>query len=441
MLAVIAIVGRPNVGKSTLFNHLTKTRDALVADWPGVTRDRQYGQGRVGERDYWVIDTGGMAEPDDEQMAELVDAQVQQAIDEADHVFFMVDAKAGVTAPDRVIAEQLRMRYANKLSLVVNKADREDGLTIAADFYELGLGQPWVIAASMGRGIGPLLNNTFEVLPDASVEVADYAGARVAIVGRPNVGKSTLVNRLLGDDRVVVCDRPGTTRDSIAIPFERRGQPYTLIDTAGIRRRARVNEGIEKFSVVKTLKSMELAQVVVLVLDATEIVTDQDLHLLGKVVQLGKALVIAFNKWDNLDDYQRERFQDAVERKLEFVSFARRYTISALHGSGVGKLFRAIDEAYEAVQMRISTPELTSALADAQKEHQPPLVRGRRVKLRYAHIGGQDPLIIVLHGKQVANLPGSYKRYLVNFFRKRFEIKAVPILLEFKNDGNPYVDK
>ena len=438
MLPVIAIVGRPNVGKSTLFNYLTKTRDALVADWPGVTRDRKYGLGVVGSSQYWLIDTGGLAEPDDPAMSTLTDQQVRMAIDEADRILFVVDGKDGLTAPDRVIAEELRQRYAEKVILVVNKSDRNESYQVVSDFYQLGLGEPFPTAASMGRGMKPMIDKVLADLPKVDISQQQYPGIRIAVVGRPNVGKSTLINRILGEDRVVVCDRPGTTRDSVAIPFERRGQDYTLIDTAGVRRRARVDNAIEKFSVIKTLQSMELAQVVIMVFDAHEDVTDQDLNLLGKVLELGKAVILAFNKWDDMDEYSREQFKKSIDRKLEFVNFARRYFISALHGTGVGKLYQAIDEAHEAVNTQVSTPDLTRALERAIKEHQPPLVRGRRVKLRYAHMGGHDPLVFVIHGKQVSRLPGSYKRYLVNFFRKRFNINAIPIHLNFVNDDNPY---
>tara|TARA_A100001015_G_C15044306_1_gene742367 strand:- start:739 stop:2064 length:1326 start_codon:yes stop_codon:yes gene_type:complete len=441
MLPVIVLVGRPNVGKSTLFNYLTKTRDALVLDWPGVTRDRQYGYGKVGEQPYLVVDTGGLAEPDDPTMASLTDQQVHQAIDQADCIYFMVDAKDGLTAPDRNIAMKLRQQHAAKVKLLVNKTDRDDAATLIGDFYELGLGQPYAVAASMGRGIPELVDQTLASFDYHQIEAVedDTQGPRIAIVGRPNVGKSTLINRLLGEERVVVCDRPGTTRDSIEIPYERQGKPYTLIDTAGVRRRARVSATVEKFSVIKTLQAIEMAQVVVLVMDGHEDVTDQDLHLLGKVLQMGKALIIAFNKWDNIDQYDRDQFTSAVDRKLEFVDFARRYYISALHGTGVGKLYRAIDEAYEAVQTRISTAQITQALEKALRTHQPPLVSGRRIKLRYAHMGGNDPLVIVIHGKQVTKLPGSYQRYLVNFFRQHFSIAAIPIHLKLVNDDNPYV--
>ena len=439
MLPVIAIVGRPNVGKSTLFNRLTESRDALVADWPGVTRDRQYGRGRVGAKPYMVVDTGGLAEPDDEEMASLTDQQVMCAIEEADLILFMVDAKEGLTAPDRRIAQSLRSQCYDKVCLVVNKADRDEAAMVTADFYELGLAQLYPVSASMGRGVKSLMANLLSSFPDVvEKEITQHDVPKVAIVGRPNVGKSTLVNRILGEDRMVVLDRPGTTRDSISVEFEHRGKQYELIDTAGIRRRARIHDAVEKVSVIKTLQAIEMAQIVIVVLDARDVVTDQDMHLLGKVLQFGKGLILAFNKWDGMDDYDREQFKEAADRKLEFVDFARRYFISALHGTGVGKLYQAIDEAFESVKIQLSTPELTTALEQAQKSHQPPLVGGRRIKLRYAHLGGHDPLVIVIHGKQIEKLPGSYQRYLVNFFRKRFKIIAIPIHLRFINDSNPY---
>ncbi len=439
MLPVIVIVGRPNVGKSTLFNRLTETRDALVANWPGVTRDRQYGRGRVGERPYIVVDTGGLSEPDDEEMAALTDQQVKLAMQEADLLLFMVDAKEGLTSPDRQIANHLREQCQDKVVVLVNKADRDDANMVMAEFYELGFNELHPVSASMGRGVTTLMTSILSQFPSMTEETdLDSDRPKVAVIGRPNVGKSTLVNRILGEERMVVLDRPGTTRDSIAVEFEHREKQYQLIDTAGVRRRARIDDAVEKFSVIKTLQAIELAHIVIVVLDARDIVTDQDLHLLGKVLQFGKGLILAFNKWDGMDDYDRERFKEAADRKLEFVDFARRYFISALHGTGVGKLYQAIDEAYEVVRIKLSTPELTQALEQAQKSHQPPLVGGRRIKLRYAHLGGHDPLVIVIHGKQIEKLPGSYQRYLVNFFRKRFKIIAIPIHLRFINDHNPY---
>lgn len=438
MLPVITIIGRPNVGKSTLFNFLTRSRDALVVDTPGVTRDRQYGEGRCGNQPFIVIDTGGLAEPDDPDMASHTDAQVEQAIDEADVLLFMVDAKDGLVSADTSIAERLRT-HKDKTLLVVNKADREQAEVVSGDFYQLGMGEPHVIASKGGRGVNDLLKHALKNFPEPEAESElEKNSIHIAVIGRPNVGKSTLINRMLGEERVVVFDRPGTTRDTIFIPFERRGKQYTLIDTAGVRRRARVDNVIEKFSVIKTMQAMKRAQVVVLVLNAQETISEQDMRLLGHVVEMGKGLVIAINKWDDLDEYHRSQIKDAVERKINFVEYARRYFISALHGTGVGDLYRAIDEAYEAATVELATPQLTSALEHALKTHQPPLVRGRRIRLRYAHLGGHDPLTIVVHGKQTDSLPQSYKRYLSSFFRKRFKLNGVPVVIELKQDENPY---
>jgi GTPase len=443
MLPVLTIIGRPNVGKSTLFNYLTQTRDALVVDMPGVTRDRQYGEGQHEGKAFIVVDTGGIAEPDDPEMTELTDQQVDQAIEEADVLLFMVDAQDGLTTADEAIAERLRRQHADRVTLLVNKADRAHAGMVVADFYSLGLGEPKAIAANAGRGIADLLQALLApVEADVKQEGIDQdqpERTHIAVIGRPNVGKSTLINRILGEDRLVVLDRPGTTRDSIYIPFERRDKQYTLIDTAGIRRRAKVRETVEKFSIVKAMQAMGAAHVVVLVFNAQEGLTDQDMRLLGLVIEMGKALLIVFNKWDDLDDYRRDQFKQAVERRLQFAEYARRYFISALHGSGVGKLYFAIDEAYASACKTISTALLTRTLERALREHQPPLVSGRRIKIRYAHIGGHHPLVIVLHGKQMKSLPLSYQRYLANYFRKAFELVGVPVILQLRNDDNPYV--
>jgi GTP-binding protein len=439
MLPVFAIIGRPNVGKSTLFNYLTKTRDALVMDMPGVTRDRQYGDGRVGDRAYIVVDTGGLAEPDDPTMAAMTDEQVSQAIEEADRLFFLVDANDGLTAADLSIATELRKKHAYKVTVLVNKVDRTDAAIACGDFYELGLGEPLPITATQGRGVETAVQNLLNDFPKESAFTEDKdAGIKVAVVGRPNVGKSTLINRILGEERVVVFDRPGTTRDSIEVPFEREGVKYTLIDTAGVRRRAKVTDTLEKFSMIKTMQAIEAAHVVIVVLNAHEGVSDQDQRMVNIVAERGKALVIAMNKWDGLEDYDREQFKVAFDKKVNFVDYARRYFMSALHGTGVGKLYHAISEAYASATKQISTALATTALEAAQKVHQPPLVKGRRIKLRYAHIGGYHPLIVVIHGKQTTALPGSYKKYLANFMRDRFELVGVPVILKFKNDHNPY---
>ena len=440
MIPVIAIVGRPNVGKSTLFNVLTRSREALVANQPGVTRDRQYGLGKMGDRKYWLIDTGGIEESLEHNMDTLTDQQVVAAIGEADAVLFVVDAKSGLTAADREVAARLRV-LEKPAYLVVNKADRLEADLAASEFYELGLSDPFVIAAAHKRGVKPMIEQVLSILPEETEdEVAEEEtkGLKIAFVGRPNVGKSTLVNRILGEERVVVMDMPGTTRDSIAIPFQRRDEDYVLIDTAGVRRRTKVKESIEKFSVLKTLQAIERADVAIQVIDASEGITDQDLNLTETIIEEGCGLILAFNKWDGLSAEEREKCKAQIERRLNFANFARRYFISALHGSGVGNLFNAIDELRTVLQKKISTAELTRAVADAVKQHQPPLVKGRRIKLRYVHVGGHHPLLFVVHGKQVEKLPGSYQRYLVKYLREHFKLNGLPIHLRLVSDDNPY---
>lgn len=439
MLPVIAIVGRPNVGKSTLFNCLTKSRAALVADVPGLTRDRLYGQGHLGDRAYIVIDTGGLGE-ETEDVHTLMAGQTRQAIVEADQIIFVVDGRAGLTAADQTIAESLRIT-GKKIFLAVNKIDGLDINVVQSDFFALGLGEPIPIAAAHGRGVDKLIQHVMRDIPPAEPEISAQRGIRLAVAGRPNVGKSTLINRMLGEERVVVFDEPGTTRDSIAIPFERRGQDYILIDTAGVRRRRSVEEGIEKFSVIKTLQAIESAHVVIMVLDARAGVSDQDLHLLGFILDAGKAMVIAVNKWDGLEVEQREWLQRELERRLAFVDFAEIKFISALHGTGVGELFPLVDQAYDSATRKLSTPILTRLLEDAVFAHQPPLVQGRRIKLRYAHAGGHNPPLIIIHGKQTRALPGSYQRYLASAFRKALNLVGTPIRIEFKDSENPYVKK
>lgn len=438
MLPIIAIIGQPNVGKSTLFNRLTKSRDAIVVDMPGVTRDRQYGEGKVGDRPYIVIDTGGMM-GDEVGIDSHMRAQAQLAIAEADVILFLVDGRAGISAADNAIAEQLRT--LNKIFfLIVNKTDGIDEQMALADVYQLGLSQtPIAIAASHGRGVSQLMEQVCEKLPVVAVaEESQQKGIRVAIVGRPNVGKSTLTNRILGEQRVVVYDQPGTTRDSIELPFTRRGNEYTLIDTAGVRRRGRIKETVEKFSVVKTLQSITDANVVVVVLDGQETISEQDLHLIAFVVDAGKALVLAINKWDGLSEQQREHIKNEIDRRLHFVDFARRYFISALHGTGVGKLYDAIDEAYQSATNPLSTASLNTILEQAVHTSLPPLVNGRRTKLRYAHVGGYNPPTIVIHGNLTDKLPGHYQRYLNNYFRKTLAIVGTPLKLVFKTGENPF---
>ena len=439
MLPVIALVGRPNVGKSTLFNRLTRSRDALVADQPGLTRDRKYGTGKLGSTPYVVVDTGGIGDAASD-IDLLMQQQVTQAIGEADHILFLLDAKQGCTGGDEIIAEQLR-RTGKPVTLVVNKSDGMDSDAATLDFYKLGLGEPLAIAAVHGRGVRGLIDQVLAGLPAVEGEQESQAGTQIAVVGRPNVGKSTLVNRLLGEERVLAFDQPGTTRDSIFIPFERDGKAYTLIDTAGVRRRARIREAIEKFSIIKTLQAIEQANVVLLVLDARQGIGEQDATLAGHILESGRALVVVVNKWDGLDQEQRERMRQEIGRKLPFLGFARLHFISALHGSGVGDLYALVDEAYASAMRDLPTPELTRLLEVLVQEHQPPLVQGRRIKLRYAHQGGKNPPIIVIHGNQTDQVPDSYKRFLVGRFRTALKLRGTPIRLEFKSGDNPYAGK
>ena len=437
MKPVIALVGRPNVGKSTLFNCLTRSRDALVADQPGMTRDRKYGAGRVGDRPYLVIDTGGLS-GEDESLDELMAGQVWQAVEEADVILFLVDARDGLLAGDDEIARALRSS-GKKVHLVVNKIDGVNAELVLADFYSLGLGEPTGITASHGRGVTSLMEGVLSELPEPDEEEDEEdRGVKIAVLGRPNVGKSTLINRILGEERVLAFDMPGTTRDSIFVPFERRGQKYTFIDTAGVRRRAKVHDKLEKFSIIKALQAIEQAHVVVLVIDAHENISDQDSRLLGFVLDAGRALVIAVNKWDGLEKSERERVKFELERRLQFVDFARLHFISALHGTGVGDLFEPIRRAYLSATRQFSTPELTRILEIAVEEHQPPLVRGRRIKLRYAHQGGRNPPVIVIHGNQTKDVPLAYRRYLANVYRKALKLEGTPIRIDFRTTDNPF---
>ena len=440
MLPVIALVGRPNVGKSTLFNRLTRTRDALVADQPGLTRDRKYGVGRLGSQPYLVVDTGGISDSL-QGVDALMEQQVQRAIGEADLVLLMVDGREGLNAGDEAIAASLR-RTGKPIVLVVNKTENLDFGRWSGDFHALGLGEPVPIAAAHGRGVHNLINGALAQLPQTE-EVADERepGVQIAVVGRPNVGKSTLINRLLGEERVIAFDQPGTTRDSIHIPFEVDGRPYTMIDTAGVRRRARISEAIEKFSVIKTLQAIEQANVVMLVLDAQQGISDQDAGLAGHVVDSGRALVVVINKWDGLSTDQRDRVKSEMQRRLPFLDFADWRFVSALHGSGVGHLIAAADAAYAAATVDLKTPELTRILELAVAEHPPPLVHGRRIKLRYAHQGGRNPPIVVVHGNQTGEVPASYQRYLMNRFRAVLGLRGTPLRIEFKGGDNPYAGR
>ena len=439
MIPVIALVGRPNVGKSTLFNRLTRTQDALVADFPGLTRDRQYGQAHFENKPFIVIDTGGVG-VDDLAVDALMSKQSEMALNEASIVLFLVDGRSGLTGIDETIAQRLR-KMSKPVYLVVNKADGLEEEIACSEFQVLGFSEVHAISATHGRGVHTLL----QALPldfEPIVEEASNSKAiKIAFAGRPNVGKSTLINRILGEERVVVYDMPGTTRDSIAIPFERDEKPYILIDTAGVRRRSRVDEKIEKFSVIKTLQAIKESHVCMMLLDAREGLTDQDMHILSFIIEAGKALVIAINKWDGLEEDHKERVRSELTRRLQFAQFAKIRFISALHGSGVGLLFKDIDQAYASATQALSTPKLTRLLQDVTTQHTPPLVQGRRIKLRYAHAGGHNPPIIVIHGNQVESLPDSYKRYLTNAFVSHLGLVGTPLKLEFKGSENPFKDK
>ena len=462
MVPVVALVGRPNVGKSTLFNRLTRTRDALVADFPGLTRDRKYGRAEIKGHEYIVIDTGGIDGTED-GVESFMAEQSLQAIEEADIVLFLVDARAGAMPADHAIAKHLRARQKATF-LVANKIDGIDADSAISDFYSLGLGDIHPIAASHGRGVNVLIETVLDpifhfandqnevlsedelddVLPESYDDIEDEAESlinqpiKVAIVGRPNVGKSTLTNRILGEERVVVYDMPGTTRDSIYIPMTRDDREYIMIDTAGVRKRGKVTETVEKFSVIKTLQAIEDANVVILVIDAREGISDQDLSLLGFIINSGRSLIIAVNKWDGLSQDIKEQVKTTLDDRLDFIDFARLHFISALHGSGVGNLFDSIQEAYDCATRRVNTALLTKIMQMAQDDHQPPLVRGRRVKLKYAHAGGYNPPIVVIHGNQVEDLPDSYKRYLMNYFRRSLKIMGSPIRIQFKEGANPF---
>ena len=440
MRSVIALVGRPNVGKSTLFNQLTQSRDALVANFPGLTRDRQYGIGRL-EGDYLVVDTGGLS-GESEELGSLMASQTWQAIQEADRIIWLVDARDGLIAGDQQIAAELR-QTGKPVYLAVNKIDGIGETEAVNDFYSLGFGELYPIAAVHRRGLNQLMVAVLEGIeaPEEEQDEIDARGIRLAFVGRPNVGKSTLVNRILGEERVVVSDQPGTTRDSIFIPFERDGQQYTLIDTAGVRRRSKVRETVEKFSVIKTLQAIEQADVVVHMFDAHEGIAEQDVHLLGLTLDAGRAIIVVLNKWDGLDEEVRKQLKEEMARKLPFLEFAEKYTLSALHGTGVGLLYDAVKRAYESSRVDVSTTRLTKLLETAQIRHQPPLVRGRRIKLRYAHQGGRNPPVIVIHGNQTKRLPGAYKRYLMNYFRETLDLVGTPVRLEFRTSENPFAGR
>lgn len=448
MLPVIALVGRPNVGKSTLFNRLTRSRDALVADFPGLTRDRQYGEGRVGPRPYIVVDTGGFEPVKSQGIVKAMASQAELAIEEADVVIFVVDARTGLTPHDERIANHLR-RSHRPVVLAVNKAEGLDSVHVA-EFYELAMGEPNMISAAHGHGVHNMIELALSLCPEEEIAIVDDEEAveegkapriKVAVAGRPNAGKSTLINALLGEERLIAYDMPGTTRDSIRVDFEYDGRDYALIDTAGLRRKGKVFEAIEKFSVVKTLQAIADSNVVILVLDAKEGIAEHDAHIAGYVLESGRALVVAINKWDALDSYERSRIDEEMDHKLHFLNWARQIHISALKRNGLNHLMKAVSDAHAAAFAKLTTPKLTRALIEAVQRQSPPRVKGVRPKLRYAHQGGQNPPVVVIHGNSLQAVPDSYKRYLEGWFRDQFNLAGTPLRIEFKLNRNPYVEK
>ncbi len=436
MLPVVAIVGRPNVGKSTLFNALTRTRDAIVADIPGVTRDRQYGYARLGAIPCVLIDTGGLVDKSSGIESDMR-TQTEKALGECDRVIFLADARAGLTAQDHYVAGQLR-RAGKPVTLAINKAEGLDSDMVAADFQALGMGAPHAIAAVHGQGCRELIDSVLAGLTASASPAEDTSAIRVAIIGRPNVGKSTLVNRLLGEERVIASEQPGTTRDAIMVPFQRDGRDFLLVDTAGMRRRSKVEDAIERASVARTLQAIAEAHAVVMVLDAHDNVGEQDASVLGQALERGRVLLIAINKWDGIPMDQRDEIRRQLSLKLDFVPYAPQHFISARHGTGVGELARDVVRGYDAAMRAMPTPQLTKVLERAIEAHQPPLVRGRRIKLRYAHQGGRNPPRIVIHGNQTVSVPDAYRRYLANVYREAFDLYATPVAIDFRSEANPY---
>lgn len=444
MKPVIALVGRPNVGKSTLFNRLTRTRNAIVANFPGLTRDRHYGEGKIGDSPFLVIDTGGFEPVVKEGVVQEMARQTQQAIAEADVVIFLVDARQGLSPHDRVIAQYLR-RCDRPVILAVNKSEGMKYTSAVSEFYELGLGEPASISSAHGDGVYSLVEQALSHVPEEDFPEEEDAvpdgqkSIRLAIVGRPNVGKSTMVNALLGEERVIAFDMPGTTRDAIEIPFERDGRHYTLIDTAGLRKRGKVFQTVEKFSVVKTLQAISEANVVLLLLDARQDISEQDAHIAGFILESGRALVVGVNKWDGLSQERRREIKEDVEWKLHFLSFANFHYVSALKSGGIRSLMESVDAAYAAATAKLSTPKLTRVLQEAVEHQQPPRRQaGIRPKLRYAHQGGQNPPIVVIHGNSLENISDDYKRYLERHFRDAFSLKGTPLRIEFRSGDNPF---
>ena len=440
MKPTLVLVGRPNVGKSTLFNRLTRSRNAIVADLPGLTRDRHYGHGKLGRKPDLVVDTGGFEPLVKDGILHEMARQTEQAIAEADAVIFVVDGRAGITPHDKEIANKLR-RLERPVFVAVNKSEGMNSGMVEADFHELGLGEPNAISSAHGEGVRGLVELALASFPEPEEEEEKSAAMRVAIVGRPNVGKSTLINTLLGEERVIAFDAPGTTRDSIEIDFERDGRQYVLVDTAGMRKRGKVFESIEKFSVVKTLQAIEDANVVILMVDAQADVSEQDAHIADFIVQSGRALVVAVNKWDGLDAYTREQTRITLERKLKFLDFAKFHFISARNNVGLPALFRSVDAAYAAAMTKMSTPRLARVLADAVARQAPPKHGVFRPKPRYAHQGGSNPPIIVVHGNAVEHISDSYRRYLEHTFREAFKLQGTPLRIQFVTSKNPFADK
>ena len=440
MLPIVAIVGRPNVGKSTLFNRITRSRDAIVANIPGLTRDRHYGRGRVGGKAYLAVDTGGFEPVAKEGIVHQMARQTRQAVDEADAVLFVVDARAGLTPQDREIANELR-RSGRRVHLVVNKAEGMASAMAGADFHALGMGEPLAVSAEHGDHVIDLMEFVLSDIASTEAHPEEQRHPRIAVVGRPNVGKSTLVNALLGEERVVVFDEPGTTRDSIHVEFEREGRRYTLIDTAGLRRRGRVADASEKFSVTKTLQAIDDANVAIHVLDARQDISEQDAHVAGFILEAGRAMVVAVNKWERLPQDERDLVKRALLRKLEFLSFARLHFVSALTGHGLGPLMKSVDEAYASAMARLPTPRLSRALAAAVVQQAPPRAGAIRPKLRYAHQGGVNPPRVVVHGNALEHVPEAYRRYLERFFRDAFKLQGTPLRVEFKSGSNPYASR
>ncbi len=442
MKPVVVIVGRPNVGKSTLFNRLTRTRDAIVVDVPGVTRDRHYGDGLMGSRPYMVVDTGGLEPRTTEGIFAEMAKQTKQAIAEADAVIFLTDARAGLTPDDRRIAEELR-KLKPRMWIAVNKAEGLQPDSAAADFQQLGLGFPVAISAAHGEGIRDLIDAVLEEFPedeDAEQDERDR-WPRVAIVGRPNVGKSTLVNSLVGEERVIAFDKPGTTIDPIDVPFERNGKRYTLVDTAGLRKRGKQGENIEQFSVIKTLQAIDRSNVAIFVIDAVDGITEHDAHVAGYILERGRAVVVAVNKWDAADFEQREKIKSELSWKVGFLGFAKTLYISAKAKKGLGDVMTAVDKAYAAAMAKLSTPKLTRALIAAVEKQQPPRRGAGRPKLRYAHQGGQNPPTIIIHGNQLDHIPETYRRYLEGVFRTQFALEGTPMRIEFRTGRNPYAGR